>query len=89
MHAAAKIAAQASGKSLNQWAADATGRAASEEGLRPSHYKPLYGQGRRPLGTCSEVIDMARTLEQLIDSECPGIFSRAKASRYSPSTTAG
>ncbi len=37
VHAAANVAAQASGKSLNQWAADAIARAAAESGLQPSH----------------------------------------------------
>lgn len=37
VHAAASIAAQASGKSLNQWAADAIARAASEPESRPDH----------------------------------------------------
>ena len=36
VHAAASIAAQASGKSLNQWAADAIARAV-ETGSHPSH----------------------------------------------------
>lgn len=36
VHTAASIAAQASGKSLNQWAADAIARAASENSLQPS-----------------------------------------------------
>lgn len=36
VHAAASIAAQASGKSLNQWAVDAIARAA-EAGSQPSH----------------------------------------------------
>jgi predicted HicB family RNase H-like nuclease len=35
VHAAANVAAQASGKSLNQWAADAIARAAAESGLQP------------------------------------------------------
>ncbi|CAM3447369.1 type II toxin-antitoxin system HicB family antitoxin [Halomonas lysinitropha] len=37
VHAAASIAAQASGKSLNQWAADAIASAAGENGSHPGH----------------------------------------------------
>lgn len=37
VHAAANVAAQASGKSLNQWAADAIARAAGESGSHPGH----------------------------------------------------
>lgn len=37
VHAAASIAAQASGKSLNQWAADAIARAAGKTGSHPDH----------------------------------------------------
>ena len=35
VHAAASVAAQASGKSLNQWAADAIAQAAGETGSHP------------------------------------------------------
>lgn len=37
VHAAASIAAQASGKNLNQWAAEAIARAAGDNGSHPGH----------------------------------------------------